>query len=148
MERKLYKSSNDKVLAGVCGGIGEYFAVDSVIVRLLWVVFTLMGGAGLIAYIIAAIIIPEGPLGVSHRGEHLGGYERGGSEPGDYHPEEYDNGTGRARGNGTITLGILFLLLGGFVLLKNFIPQIPDELFLALFLMGLGVFFLSRKNRS
>lgn len=148
MERKLYKSSNDKVLAGVCGGIGEYFAVDSVIVRLLWVVFTLMGGAGLIAYIIAAIIIPESPFGISRRGEHFGGYERGDSESGDYHPEEYDNGTERARGNGTITLGILFLLFGGFVLLRNFIPQIPDELFLAVFLMGLGVFFISRRNRS
>jgi phage shock protein C len=65
MEKKLYRSSNDKVLAGVCGGIGEYFVVDSVIIRLLWVVFTLMGGAGLIAYIIAAIIVPANPSGYS-----------------------------------------------------------------------------------
>ena len=51
MEKRLYRSSRNKVLAGVCGGLGEYFEVDPVIVRLLVVVFTLMGGAGLIAYI-------------------------------------------------------------------------------------------------
>lgn len=147
MERKLYKSSNDKVLAGVCGGIGEYFAIDSVIVRLLWVVFTLMGGAGLIAYIIAAVIMPENYTGTSYR-EGSRDYERDGSDTENYQPMDYDPQTGRGRGNGTIVLGIIFLLLGGSVLLKNFVPQIPDELLLAVFLIGLGVFFLSRKNRS
>ena len=63
MEKRLYKSSKNKVLAGVCGGLGEYFGVDPVIVRLLVVVFTLLGGAGLIGYIIAAIIIPSGDAG-------------------------------------------------------------------------------------
>ena len=42
MEKKLYKSSNNKVFAGVCGGIGEYFSIDPVIIRLLWVAFILM----------------------------------------------------------------------------------------------------------
>ncbi|QOX65218.1 PspC domain-containing protein [Anoxybacterium hadale] len=147
MERKLYKSSNDKVLAGVCGGIGEYFAIDSVIVRLLWVVFTLMGGAGLIAYIIAAIIMPENYPGAAYR-DVSRDYERDGSDAENYRPMDYDPQSGRGRGNGTIVLGIIFLLLGGSVLLKNFVPQIPDELLLAVFLIGLGVFFLSRRNRS
>ena len=57
--KKLYKSSSDKKLAGVCGGIAEYFDVDSTIIRLAWVVFTLAGGAGLLAYIIAAIVMPN-----------------------------------------------------------------------------------------
>lgn len=59
--RKLYKSSDDKMLCGVCGGLGDYLGIDSTIVRLIWVVFTLCGGAGLLAYIIAAIIIPNAP---------------------------------------------------------------------------------------
>ena len=59
--RKLYKSSDDKMLCGVCGGLGDYLGIDSTIVRLIWVVFTLCGGAGLLAYIIAAIIIPSAP---------------------------------------------------------------------------------------
>ena len=59
MKKKLYKSVNDKKLCGVCGGISEYFELDSTIVRLGWVVFTLLGGAGIIGYIIAAIIMPN-----------------------------------------------------------------------------------------
>mgnify|MGYP003100736613 FL=1 len=60
-EKKLYKSSTDKKLAGVCGGIAEYFNIDSTLVRLGWVLFSLLGGSGLLAYIIAAIIMPERP---------------------------------------------------------------------------------------
>ena len=60
-EKKMYKSSTDKKLAGVCGGIAEYFNIDSTLVRLGWVVFSLLGGSGLLAYIIAAIIMPDRP---------------------------------------------------------------------------------------
>ena len=60
-EKKLYKSSTDKKLAGVCGGLAEYFNIDSTLVRLSWVVFGLLGGSGLLAYIIAAIIMPDRP---------------------------------------------------------------------------------------
>ena len=60
-EKKLYKSSTDTKLAGVCGGIAEYFNIDATLVRLGWVVFSLLGGSGLLAYIIAAIIMPERP---------------------------------------------------------------------------------------
>lgn len=59
MEKKLRKSSVDKKLCGVCGGIGEYFNMDPTVVRLLWVLFSIAGGAGVLAYIIAAIIMPE-----------------------------------------------------------------------------------------
>ena len=57
-EKKLYKSSTDKKLAGVCG---EYFNIDSTLVRLGWVLFSLLGGSGLLAYIIAALIMPDRP---------------------------------------------------------------------------------------
>ena len=60
-EKKLYKSSTDKKLAGVCGGLAEYFNIDSTLVRLSWVVFGPLGGSGLLAYIIAAIIMPDRP---------------------------------------------------------------------------------------
>ena len=60
MKKRLYKS-NDKRIAGVCAGIAEYFDIDPTIVRVLWVVFTLSGGAGLLAYLIAALITDENP---------------------------------------------------------------------------------------
>lgn len=61
MERKLYKSNEDRMIDGVCGGIAEYFGVDSTLVRLAWVLFCAMGGCGILAYLIAAIIIPRRP---------------------------------------------------------------------------------------
>lgn len=57
--KKLYRSIKNRMLAGVCGGIGEYFNVDPTIIRLLWVVFSCFGGSGLLAYIIAIIIVPN-----------------------------------------------------------------------------------------
>lgn len=59
MKKRLYKSSTDKKVCGVCGGIANYFDVDPIVIRLIWVIFTLAGGSGLIAYIIAAIIMPD-----------------------------------------------------------------------------------------
>ncbi|NOQ37949.1 PspC domain-containing protein [archaeon] len=57
--KKLYRSKKDRMLAGVCGGIGEYFGIDSTLVRILWVLLTFGGGAGIILYIICAIVVPE-----------------------------------------------------------------------------------------
>lgn len=57
--KKLYKSKADEKLCGVCSGIAHYFQLDPTLVRLAWVVFTLLGGSGIIAYIIAAIIMPD-----------------------------------------------------------------------------------------
>ncbi len=59
MEKRLYRSNSEKMLGGVCGGLGKYFSVDPTIIRLAWVVFSLCGGAGLLAYLIAWIIIPS-----------------------------------------------------------------------------------------
>lgn len=59
MKKKLFKSNTEKKLCGVCGGIAEYFELDPTIVRLAWVAFTLLGGSGLVAYIIAAIVMPS-----------------------------------------------------------------------------------------
>ena len=61
MKKKLYLSKNDKKLAGVCGGIGEFFEVDPTLIRLAWVLFALTG-AGVVAYAIAAVIIPDRPM--------------------------------------------------------------------------------------
>lgn len=59
--KRLFRSRTDRVLGGVCGGIGKYFSIDPVLVRVGWAVLFFFGGAGLIAYIISWIIIPEEP---------------------------------------------------------------------------------------
>ena len=58
-QKKLTKSQTNRMLCGVCAGLAEYFGIDPTVVRLLWVILTFCGGSGIIAYIIAAIIIPE-----------------------------------------------------------------------------------------
>ena len=60
MEKNLYRSTQNKMIAGVCSGLAEYLNIDPTIVRLIWALIAL-GGAGIIAYLIAAIIIPEKP---------------------------------------------------------------------------------------
>ena len=62
MAKRLYKSSSNKVISGVCGGIAEYFDIDPTLVRVAWIIFCAMGGSGFLAYLIAAIIIPEFPV--------------------------------------------------------------------------------------
>lgn len=59
MDKRLYKSNENKMIDGVCGGIAEYFNIDPTMIRLGWVMFSALGGSGIIAYIVAAIIIPR-----------------------------------------------------------------------------------------
>lgn len=61
MNKRLYRSTRDKMIAGVCGGLAEYFDVDPTIVRLIAVVLIFGWGSGLLAYLIAAIIVPKNP---------------------------------------------------------------------------------------
>ena len=62
MNKMLYKSRNSRMLCGVCGGVAEYFGLDPTLVRLGWVIFCALGGSGILAYLIAAVIIPEQPI--------------------------------------------------------------------------------------
>ena len=63
MEKKLYRSSTNKTIAGVCGGIAQYLNIDPTIVRVIWALVSL-SGAGLLAYLICALIIPEKPSNI------------------------------------------------------------------------------------
>ena len=60
--KRLYKSRDNRMISGVCAGIAEYFNMDPTIIRLAWVLFSLLGGSGPLGYIIAAIVIPEYPM--------------------------------------------------------------------------------------
>lgn len=57
--KKLCRSEKEKMIAGVCGGIAEYMDLDPTLIRVLWVLFIFLGGSGLLAYIICAIIMPR-----------------------------------------------------------------------------------------
>jgi len=57
--KKLYRSKTDRIIFGICGGLGEYFEIDPLIVRILFILLSLTGGSGIVVYIILAFIMPE-----------------------------------------------------------------------------------------
>jgi phage shock protein PspC (stress-responsive transcriptional regulator) len=61
MDKRLYRSRNDRKLAGICGGIAEHFGWDPTLVRLGWILLTLMGGSGVLIYLILWAVMPEAP---------------------------------------------------------------------------------------
>ncbi len=77
MKKKLYRSQTDKKICGVCGGIAEYFDIDSTIVRIIFVLAAVLGSAGLWVYIVAALVMPYGPDGTQ---------PQDGGQNGDYTP--------------------------------------------------------------
>ncbi len=60
-QKRLYKSRTNRMIDGVCGGIAEYFGLDPTLVRIVWVLVTLLGGSGFVLYIVAMIIMPARP---------------------------------------------------------------------------------------
>ncbi|MFC3998146.1 PspC domain-containing protein [Nocardiopsis sediminis] len=64
-KKSLRRSNSQRILTGVCGGIGEYVGVDANLVRLAFAVFTLLGGSGVLLYVIAWLVMPEGTTGTS-----------------------------------------------------------------------------------
>ena len=61
MGKKLYRNKKEEKIAGVCAGLAEYFNIDVTIIRLIWVLFVLCAGSGILAYIACALVIPEKP---------------------------------------------------------------------------------------
>ncbi len=130
--RRLYRSNHDRVIAGVCGGLAEYFGVDSVLVRLAYAALAFMG-IGILAYPIAVIIIPNAPTG---------------HEYSIYDEEEGKPVAGVARTN--VLLGTGLVLVGAYLLFQRFIlpliPAIYDDLFWPLVLIFLGWLLLLRRK--
>ena len=62
MEKKLYRNVKSGKLFGVCSGLAEYFGIDPTVIRVAWAIFACFVGSGILAYIVAALIIPEKPL--------------------------------------------------------------------------------------
>lgn len=59
MKKRLYRSKKERIIAGICGGLGDYFDIDPTIIRLFWIIFVFLWGAGLLAYLVGWIIIPQ-----------------------------------------------------------------------------------------
>lgn len=121
MAEKLYRSKKNKVLAGVCGGLAEYFNVDATLIRLAWVLAVFFGGSGLVLYILAIVIIPEEKIVPEKNTAAAAPAE------GDLTEIEQSKETEPAAGKDTETkrrqiFGIILIGLGAYFLLQRFIP--------------------------
>jgi len=106
MNKKLYRSNSDKMFAGVCAGIGEYFDLDSTLVRLAFVLLSLAYGGGIIAYIVCAIIVPERPAGETYTREEADVYDKDGNK---IDPDSKQKKTKQILGIGLLVLGLILL---------------------------------------
>jgi phage shock protein PspC (stress-responsive transcriptional regulator) len=60
--QKLYRSRDERMIGGVCGGLGEFFGIDPALIRILFVLLTIFGGSGVLVYLVMLFIVPEEPL--------------------------------------------------------------------------------------
>lgn len=125
---RLLRSRTDRVLGGVAGGIGQHLGVDPVIIRLVFVVLILAGGSGLLAYLIAWIVIPEAP----EDPDAAPAPERRAGDP---------DRTARIAGLGLIALGALLLA-------ERLLPAFSWRLVAPVLLIALGVLLLIRRGAS
>jgi phage shock protein C len=122
--RKLVRSQDDRVLAGVCGGLGDYLSIDPVWVRLGTVLSTLVWGLGLILYAILWITLPEQPD------------EDGGAEL-----------AAMASDNPRAVAGVLLLVLGLLILLWKILSLLTFKVVIPVILIGMGLFLLLHRRR-
>lgn len=150
MNKKLNRSVKDKVIGGVAGGLADYFEIDPVIVRVLFVVSLFFHGAGLIAYIILWITLPEAPYVF----ETASNSTASGSQAADTPPlsndaaAEYFKSLDEKKMKRNRNIGIVLLVLGCIFLADNFIPKIHFADFWPIVLVALGLSLLlnSKKN--
>jgi phage shock protein C len=152
MYKKLYRSVTDKMVGGVCGGLAEYFAIDTVIVRLIFVLAVIFGGSGILAYIILWIIIPQKPYFITPfnteqpKGESTASADEKKNESTEFNMNAVYN---KPQNNRSIYAGAFLILLGGLFLLDNFVPRFNFGDFWPLILIGLGVaIILNSKNKT
>lgn len=137
MARRLYRSRRNAVIGGVCGGLGEYFDVDPVLVRIIWLI-ALFSGVGLIVYLLCWVLIPQRPLGdhIQEKSQYQDGY---------YNEDYYRNETGR-REKTKLLLGTGLIILGSFFLMQRFMPWFDFDLIWPVLLIFCGFYLIYREK--
>jgi phage shock protein PspC (stress-responsive transcriptional regulator) len=161
MRERLYRSRDDRMLFGVAGGMARYLDIDPSIVRIVWALLAIAGGAGILLYIVAAIVIPEAPAGWAPSAASGGQDASGSAAHGVAGPSDATGasdasgasattgGSGpawgyragidrRERGGGAVILGLALVGLGAWFLLQRFVPQIDSDLLWPVVLLVLG----------
>ena len=142
--KRLYRSTTHKVIGGVAGGLGDYLDIDPVLIRIAFVVALFFGGAGLLAYIIAWIIIPEQPRESTMSTPIDPQQSTVPPQPQPPQPPMHEH----RHGHGNIVGGLVLLVIGFLFLAENFLPDFHFGDWWPLILVAIGVGLLYRAVRS
>lgn len=137
--KRLYRSRRHSVIGGVCGGIAEYFTIDPTIVRLAWILAIFLGGAGVVAYVIAWIIIPVHPEQEWDDDWHWSSRVRGDTDSG---------GEPSKSAEGPRAFGLILVAVGVYLLARNFLPHLGLGRFWPVLLVALGLYLVYSAMRS
>jgi len=136
---RLYRSRNDRMLAGVAGGLAQMWGADPSLVRVIWALLAIFtGGLAFIVYIVMALVIPEEPL----LPEAADGQALVGTAAADAQSARATRRAGGGNSNSipaAAIFGGFLIVLGGFFLVRQFLPQIDFDWVWPLILVGLGV---------
>jgi len=156
MVKKLYRSTTDKMLGGVAGGLAEYFDIDSTLVRVLFIVVVFLGGGGIIAYIILWIVVPQKPYELP---KYPFNQSPSGSESGSGNPSEESKSDSFSVANGSVAgsvthtggkqmwIAIILILIGVLLLIDNIFPTFAFHHFWPVLLIAIGIgLLLKSKN--
>ncbi|GBD88997.1 phage shock protein C [bacterium BMS3Abin03] len=141
MNKKLYRSRTDRMIAGVAGGLAEYFDIDPTLIRVLFIVGIFIGG-GILAYIILWIVVPEKPLVNFYQGSGDTKKEKDSpSGTGNNFSSNADQIIVENHSNRVVFTGVILILLGMIFLFDNFIPgfDLTDYRGVILIAIGIGI---------
>ncbi|MGE5392674.1 MAG: PspC domain-containing protein [Candidatus Saccharibacteria bacterium] len=139
MEKKLYRAREGRVIGGVAAGLAEYFDVDPILVRVIFVILVLANGLGILGYIIFLIVTPEEPARPIGQGEHMDN-----NQPQPPAANTDDRDRWRRRG---ILPGVILVALGLIFLVSNFVPQYDMGKLWPILLVVVGVALLWPRKR-
>ncbi|MFZ5948178.1 MAG: PspC domain-containing protein [Stygiobacter sp.] len=139
MKEKLYRSRKQKIIAGVAGGLSDYFNIDPVIIRILFVVFSILHGSGILIYIILWIAIPEEPFDVAYNINNQ-------SEPNNTNTNDIPP-TKNCNSPRFIT-GLILVFIGVAFLLNNLIPSFDFSDIFPYILILIGVLLISNSFKK
>lgn len=153
MAKKLYRSTTDKMIGGVAGGLAEYFDIDSTLVRVLFIVIVFLGGGGIIAYIILWIVVPQKPYEIPK--DFQGKSSTDESDKNEFQHSASDHESFNISNSGTASvesntnnkqlwIAIILIVIGGLLLLNNVFPRFHFDHYWPLILIGIGVGLLLR----
>ncbi len=144
MNRRLYRSRTDTVIGGVAAGVAAYLNADPALVRIAWAILVpLTGGAALLAYIVAWIVVPEAPATVSRIVDPDGAVVE---VPAVTEVDAAPAAPGAA-GNGALIVGLILIGAGLWFLLREYLPEFDLGLIWPIILIGIGGLILVTSSR-